>query len=78
VLDVYGEYYFWPAWDRSLGGDRRQVPQGYEQTETILDFIWPASAGTASDIRFWAAFLDPQQESILGEYDMLAFSYTEA
>jgi len=75
LLDVWGSYYFWPTWTEDLDFVFRSFPRGFDETETILEFSWPEGAGSAQDIRFWAAYLLPQTAELSGNYDMLTFGF---
>lgn len=55
ILDVYGEYYFWPSWGRDPDARTVVISDGYYTSECVLDFIWPAGVGSAYDLKFWAA-----------------------
>lgn len=76
ILDVFGQYWFWPMWRESVGNIIRTLETGdYYEHEIILDFIWPDVDGSIEGIRFWAALLDPGLLQILGDYDMVTFGY---
>lgn len=75
VLDVAGNYWFWPAWDQEVTGDVRSFP-AFEQTpEVILDFIWPEGAGAAQGIVFWAALLEPGTVNLVTDVASCSFSF---
>jgi peroxiredoxin len=74
VLDVYGSYWFWPSWGTELDSERRSFPGG-ELNEELLSFTWPSGAGSATEIRFWAALLRPADGSLYGRYGNCEFSF---
>ena len=74
LLDVYGEYWFWPGWGQNLEFQQNTIPSGYAEN-MIFNFEWPPDTGSASDIRFWAACLDPGTADLVGPYDMVTFSF---
>jgi hypothetical protein len=75
VLDVWGAYFFWPLWTNEPNGVLLTVPQGTDRTDSILQFTWPQGVGAASDLRFWAALLDPATMSLACDYDMVTRGY---
>jgi len=75
LLDVWGEYFFWPAWLQELAYEQRSYGNG-PTSETILQFIWPAGAGSASGIRFYGAFFRPGTYDLMS-YDMVEFAFSE-
>ncbi len=75
VLDVYGEYFFHPAWDPGLHAEMITVPNGTD-TLTILEFTWPeGDFGSAENLFFYGACLDPGTAEIIGNYDFVEFGY---
>ncbi len=77
LLDVYGEYWFWPSWGKELDFQRRTFEGGQVYEDTILDFWWPADSGTADGLRFYGALLDPAATTLIGNVDMVEFGYTQ-
>lgn len=75
ILDVYQNYWFWPSWTQDLAYQLKMLPYGRWETETILDFTWPFGAGSATDIMFWAAFLEPGTINLLGEISTVSFDF---
>jgi len=75
LLDVYGYYWFWPSWNDTGDYKEKTIPFGFVDEEIILDFWWPAAVGAADNIRFWGALIDPVSMDIIGDYDMVEFSY---
>ncbi len=75
ILDVYGNYWFYPSWSQYLDYESLFLTRQTLINKTILDFIWPQNAGSADDIKFWSAITDPSSFSLIGNYDMVSFSY---
>jgi len=75
VLDVFGEYFFWPSWTRAVDSQYRLLAQGANYTDVILQFVWPTNVGSAYNLVFWAALLDATSGTLLGEVDAVYFSY---
>jgi hypothetical protein len=78
VLDVYGEYYFWPSWiDYPPNIDFRlqTIPGGGTLEETILDFTWPSGVGSGQHIVFWGAILDAATGSLLSQIASAVFNF---
>jgi hypothetical protein len=59
ALEAYGTYFFWPGWTETIDGEIRDMPQGTDIMEILLEFIWPGNTGSADDFAFWGALLDP-------------------
>jgi len=76
VLDVYGDYWFWPSWTPSFDKQRISLAP-YEATVTlILSFLWPEGEfGSAENLRFWGAILRPNTLDVIGEIDSVVFGY---
>lgn len=76
ILDVYGQYWFWPSWSES--GDfqpRFLAADTVYAAETVLTFEWPPVNGAATGLRFWAALLEKNTQRLFGEYDMVEWAY---
>ncbi len=73
VLDVFGDFFYWPEWTNQIDGRIRISPYGSYQ-ETMLDFIWPANAGSASGLKFWAAEFSMENSELIA-LDDCEFSY---
>ncbi len=75
ILDVYGSYFFYPAFTPDVAWqDIQSLAQGMT-TVSILTFDWPAgNFGSAQNLLFWGAMLDASS-SLLGEYDVISFGY---
>jgi hypothetical protein len=76
ILDVYGDYFWYPAWSQTFQTDYIDVDPGVK-TITILDFTWPLVSGSAGGIMLYGALLTPQLDAILGDYDYVSFGWEE-
>ncbi len=65
VLDVWGQYWFAPAWTQAPEVEAKLLPVTSGTEIEFLSFAWPAGAGTFDGIKFWAAFLDPATWSLM-------------
>jgi len=75
LLDVFGNYWFWPEWHRQLSFAAMTIPPNSHQTLNLLAFTWPAGAGSAFGIKFWSALLAPGSNEFLCNYDMEEWAY---
>jgi hypothetical protein len=77
VLDVFGQYWFWPGWG-STPDHRERTLEGYQwSTETLMSFTWPAISGNAEDMRFWAGILDPETTQLI-DFSVAEWGWTDA
>ncbi len=75
ILDVYANYWFYPGWTQAVEFTTETMQPGYQDTLTILEFVWPEVEGHADTLRFWAAHVDPSQGALIGDYSMVSFAY---
>jgi hypothetical protein len=75
ILDVYGEYWFWPSWTQRLDYDRRYFDGETYEEMAILDFTWPAGVGSAAGLRFWSAITETGGTTLLSNVDFVEFGY---
>ncbi len=75
LLETYGMFFFWPTWQQTLDFETRNLPTGYRNYEVIFEFPWPSGAGSGSNTRFWAAFVDASAVALLGNYDFCPISW---
>ena len=76
ILDVYGSYWFWPAWSTTADFETWTLPAGTGADDTILEFSWPVVDGRVEDLRFWGAFLTSGTVDLI-IYDMVTWGYTD-
>ncbi len=75
VLDVFGNYFFAPAWTGAAASSPISVAPGRTEIEILAEFPWPHGTGTATGILFWGAVLDPATGVIFGQLDRFAFGW---
>jgi len=75
ILDVYANYFFYPGWSRIPNAVDRQFLPGYYSRGALLDFTWPANAGSADGLIFWLGYLRPGTIEVVGEIDSVVFGY---
>ncbi|GEM_PF-6257992 len=75
ILDVYANYWFYPGWTQAVEFTSETMQPGYQDTLSILEFVWPEVEGHADSLRFWAAHVDPSQGTLIGDYSMVSFAY---
>ncbi|MBN1297065.1 hypothetical protein JXA80_09810 [bacterium] len=73
ALEVSGLFFFAPGWSQNVEYESLYIAPGYESERTIFQFTWP-EAGNINGMRFWALFLDPVTQTIIGDYDLAEFS----
>ncbi len=76
VLDFLGNYWFWPGWTQDLDYDPSTLNPNQEYTHNILEFVWPAGAGSQDGIKFWGAFLEESSVNLL-VIDSIEWAYFE-
>jgi hypothetical protein len=76
VLDVFGAYYFYPAWTQSLQSRLVSVEPGTEMHHTVLSFYWPDNAGSAVGLYFYGALFEPSTFDLI-DLDSIFWSFTE-
>ncbi len=75
ALDVYGQFWFWPDWTEDVTFKVRTLEAGAAITgESVIEFEWPQVQGSARNLKFWAALVDPEG-NIFGSYDMVEWGY---
>ena len=76
LLDVFGQYWFWPGWSAAGDYQRRTLAGGTVYAPaTLLAFEWPQVSGEVNGLRFWAALLETSTQDLFGEYDMIEWGY---
>ncbi len=79
ILDVYGDYWFAPAWTNIQNGvdyyrDLEFEP-GLTGVGIIEPFNWPEGVGQAGGIIFWGALTTPDMDALFGSVDSLTFGW---
>lgn len=83
VLDVYGDFWFWPGWKHyappvatDIDFDYIDVPEGSTTVIVIPEFLWPdTGTQTVSGLWFYGAMLDPAMTGILGSMASQQWGY---
>ncbi len=76
ILDVYSTYFFAPdfnAFDYYL----KDIPPGTLDIQVLPEFQWPAGAGAAEGIRWYAAMTDPGITELFGNLGTFTFGWHE-
>ena len=78
VLEIYGQFWFYPSWNMDLD---YEVHYLYARNEfefmAIPEFIWPEDEGSASGLYFYGAMLNREWTDLFGHMDIFQFSYYE-
>ncbi len=75
ILDVFGDYFFYPGWSQDLVYETVIFNAFDDLTSTILDFQWPEVSSSAEDLKFWLGYFDPETQSVAGEIKSVTFGY---
>jgi FG-GAP repeat len=75
ILDVFGAFWFWPGWSETVDYKTWTLPAGSADSETILQFTWPAVDGTVTGLKFWGAILHAGTSDLI-LYDMEEWGYS--
>ncbi len=83
VLDIAGEYWFWPSWSHysaadpsSIDFEIRDVASGESRVYVLNAFMWPDTGATAmSGLRFWGAIVDPASNTLFGELAVVSWAF---
>ena len=74
ILDVYGTLFFAPSFS-AFDYYADPIPPGMSTIDVLPEFPWPAGAGEAYGINFYAAMTNPEMTELLGEMDMITFGW---
>jgi len=76
ILDVFGQYWFWPSWSSTVDFSLYSIRPGTKYiNEEVLYFYWAQEHGTAQDLRFWCALVSTDFSEILGVYNSVTWGY---
>jgi hypothetical protein len=86
VLELLGEYYFWPSWRHydppgqpEIDYSEESLPVGGRRITIIDPFVWPDTGDQTMDgIKFYGALLDPGLTRVLGEIAVVTWGYGPA
>jgi len=74
ALEIAGVFYFYPDWQHTISFENIWLEYGRDCLE-ILNFQWPECEGSLAGLYFWGAVLDPENHSLIGDYDCVSWSY---
>ena len=74
ILDVYGMYFFAPSFG-SFDHYDDPIPPGLTTIAVLPSFPWPAGAGTATNIVWYAAMTNPQMTALHGDLGTFTFGW---
>lgn len=78
VLDAYGSYFFWPAWETDIDFSVIQFDsQSIVRDIDIIEFDWPENVGHASGLHFWAGIMNEENSEVIGESNMIQWQYRD-
>ena len=76
VLDIMGQYWFYPAWTQAVQSQQLDLPGNTMIPVSILDFVWPfGDFGRMEGLRFVGAMVDLTRMEILGGTDEVVFQF---
>ncbi len=76
VLEVDGNYWFWPTWEEEVDFEGWTLPLNSVTNESILNFVWPGvPQGSEGTGVFWAAVLESGSAVVLGNIAWCEFNY---
>ncbi len=75
ILDIYQNYWYHPEWSTSLSYESLTLQAFSDETDSILEFTWPPNAGYAYNLKFWAAYLNPDSFELVSNIDSVEWGY---
>lgn len=74
ILDVYGQLFFWPDFNEF---DYQEINLAPGESEMVIlpDFTWPANAGEADNIHWYAGMTNQEMNTLFGDFGMWTFSW---
>lgn len=76
ILDVHGEYFFWPDWGQVVNFDSCLLTQNIENRVTVMDFHWPNGIeGQLTGVNFWGGLLWPGTSMLAADITQVTFGY---
>jgi len=76
ILDVMGNFYFYPTWTTSFNSINYELKHGTYILTAIPLFNWPSGTGSLNNINVYGALLSTDFSSILGIYDKETFGFS--
>jgi len=74
VLEVLGTYFFHPDWTNLPNYESVTVSLGIN-SYIILSFIWPEHTGSADQLYFYSALVNPAMNLLMSNLASVSFSY---
>ncbi len=82
ILDILGEYWFWPDWSHYKDGEGTvswetlDLMPGETDVDVLQPFTWPDTGDLSMrGLRFWGGMTDPDITEILGVLDVVEWSF---
>lgn len=76
LLDVRGEYWFWPGWTPDISYQRIRLTPNETTPVFVLDFIWPeGDYGSMDGLFFHGALMQPGTFHLIGTLDSVSFGF---
>ncbi len=83
VLDVYGEFFFWPSWKRYAPPEHTELDYSYIELNTGMQIIailpmfdWPdTGSDTVTGLKFYGAVLTGDFSTVVGDLALAEFGY---
>ncbi|MBN1296358.1 DUF1565 domain-containing protein [bacterium] len=74
ILDVYGHFFFAPEFD-DFSFYNKTIYPGIQYIHVLPRFDWPANAGSADNIAWYAGMTNPEMTELFGEMDSFTFGW---
>ncbi|MCD4652735.1 BNR repeat-containing protein [bacterium] len=75
VLEVFGEFYFYPEWTKNVQGFDDNIPGQQMFTMPIVSFTLPSPLSVGGPYCFWGALLDRSQSFLVSNIDVCEFEF---
>jgi len=78
ILDVFGAYFFGPSFEERFDnylGLYPEFPPGTTEVVVVPEFTWPAIAGHADGLTWYAALTDPAMTRVVGTIGTWTFGW---
>ncbi len=74
LLEVYGEFWFYPSWGRQMDKYPTYLRKGYH-FQDILSFVWPEVSDAVSGIKFISAVAGRNNFDIIGQTSLISWGF---
>ncbi|MBN2053706.1 hypothetical protein JW905_02210, partial [bacterium] len=75
VLELFGNYWFWPSWNQDLDYVTTYLSPGARVEDLILQFTWTHETASIQNIIFWAALLESGTSDLFGTYSWCSIDF---